>query len=84
MFRHRPAVGFLPETLLRDSRRNTYIITVPSEVFVTYARRAYVPEQPATVKLSCRHESRNIAVTLVTLLSMVGGALTYAILWLLR
>jgi len=84
MFEHRPAVGFLPETLLRDSQRNTYIITVPSEAFVAYARRAYVPEQPATVKLSCRHESRNAVATVVGLLSMVGGALTYGILWLLR
>lgn len=84
MFDYRRTAHFLPETILRDSRRNTCVMTVPTEAFLVQARREYVSEQPATVKLSGRSKSHTTVVTVVGLLSLVAGALTYVVFCLLR
>jgi hypothetical protein len=64
----------VPQSILRDSRRKTCIMTVPNGMFIE-RRSVCVPRPPETI---------DATVTVAALLCAVGGALTYALHYLFR
>lgn len=69
-----------PESLVRDARRNTWILTLSPEAFLEGWRHESVPERRAVAEKPPRRSTLEAAVPFVCVLV----AATFALVWFLR
>lgn len=51
MFEQRPSGAPVPQTILRNSRTNSWIVTVPNRTFIAHLGAGYTAERRAAVPL---------------------------------
>jgi hypothetical protein len=85
MFEQRPREAVVPQTIVRNSRTNSWIVTVPNRSFLAHLGAGGVPERRASVALvpsapapQRRIDAPRLFAALVVLIGVTAIAVTLA------